>query len=63
MSSENKNTPYTALIDVQTLAEHLTAPDWIIVDCRFNLADTAAGERAYQEAHIPGQFMLIWIVI
>ncbi len=30
-------------------------PDWVIIDCRFNLSgDTSAGQQAYQEKHIPG---------
>ena len=45
---------YTTIIDVPTLQANLTQPDWLIIDCRFSLADTAAGERAYAEAHIPG---------
>lgn len=43
-----------ALVDCATLAQHLHDPQWAVVDCRFDLADTAAGERAYHEAHIPG---------
>jgi thiosulfate/3-mercaptopyruvate sulfurtransferase len=43
-----------ALIDCATLAQHLDDPAWAVVDCRFDLADTNAGERAYREAHIPG---------
>lgn len=27
---------------------------WVIVDCRFDLAAPAAGEQAYEQAHIPG---------
>lgn len=59
MSSDNKpidqytNNQFTTLIDAQTLADRLADPDWVVVDCRFDLRDTAAGERAYQEAHIP----------
>lgn len=45
---------YQQLIDVKTLSEHLNDPDWVIVDCRFNLADTEAGRRAYAESHLPG---------
>jgi thiosulfate/3-mercaptopyruvate sulfurtransferase len=40
------------------LAARLPDPTWVIVDCRHNLADVAAGERAYRAAHIVGaQFM------
>jgi thiosulfate/3-mercaptopyruvate sulfurtransferase len=45
---------YKTLIDVETLAKNLEKPDWVIVDCRFSLADTAVGYQNYQSAHIPG---------
>jgi thiosulfate/3-mercaptopyruvate sulfurtransferase len=45
---------HTTLIDCATLRGALGHPDWIVVDCRFDLADTGAGRRAYLEAHIPG---------
>ena len=45
---------HTTLLDAATLARHLDDPDWVFVDCRFSLADTEAGRRAYREAHIPG---------
>lgn len=41
---------------IDWLSEHLHDPDICIVDCRFQLADAAAGERDYREAHIPGAF-------
>ncbi|MGD8429008.1 MAG: sulfurtransferase [Ectothiorhodospiraceae bacterium] len=46
--------PWSTLVEVETLAEHLDHPDWVIVDCRFDLADTEAGRHAWQQAHIPG---------
>ena len=45
---------YKSLIDAETLAENIGKPDWVIVDCRFSLADTAVGYQNYQQAHIPG---------
>ena len=45
---------YSTLIEAGTLNAHLSDPDWVVVDCRFNLMDTEAGRRAYREAHIPG---------
>lgn len=45
---------YKSLIGVDRLAQHLGDSDWVIVDCRFDLADTAAGRRQYETAHIPG---------
>ena len=45
---------FTTLIDVQRLSEHYEDLNWVIVDCRFSLADTTAGRTAYEKAHIPG---------
>ncbi len=45
---------YTTLIDTSALAASLGDPSLAIVDCRFDLKDTGAGERAYEAAHIPG---------
>lgn len=44
---------YTTLISTQTLAQQLNNANWIIVDCRFSLADTEAGAKAYRHGHIP----------
>jgi thiosulfate/3-mercaptopyruvate sulfurtransferase len=38
----------------QRLAQTETAAHTLVVDCRFNLADTQAGQQAWQQAHIPG---------
>lgn len=45
---------YNTLIDAATLNAYLDDPRWIVMDCRFSLADTEAGRRAYQHSHIPG---------
>ncbi len=45
---------YQTLIDVETLAKNLENPNWVVVDCRFSLADTAVGYQNYQSGHIPG---------
>src|SRR5258708_19399547 len=45
---------FTTLISPETLARHLDDPGFVIVDCRHNLADVDAGERAYRAAHLPG---------
>lgn len=45
---------YVTLIDAAALHAHVHDPRWVIVDCRFNLADTEAGRRAYRESHLPG---------
>jgi thiosulfate/3-mercaptopyruvate sulfurtransferase len=44
---------FTTLIDTDALAARLDDPSWVVVDCRFDLADTAWGERVYAERHIP----------
>lgn len=44
---------YETLLDAATLHAHLNDPNWVVVDCRFNLMDTSAGRRAYDEGHIP----------
>ncbi len=46
--------PFTTLIDAASLDQHRTEPNWLLADCRFDLKDATAGERAYEEAHIPG---------
>jgi thiosulfate/3-mercaptopyruvate sulfurtransferase len=44
---------YTTLISAEHLFQHLDEPHWIIVDCRFSLADADAGGRNYRKGHIP----------
>jgi thiosulfate/3-mercaptopyruvate sulfurtransferase len=52
--------PYTTLISTAELAARPDDPAWIVVDCRHNLADVDAGEKAYRASHIAGaQFMHI----
>jgi len=46
--------PYTTLVSTAVLGQQLGQTDWAIIDCRFSLADTAAGRRNYLESHIPG---------
>ena len=45
---------YTTLVSTATLGELLGNPAVAIVDCRFDLAKPDAGERSYEQAHIPG---------
>ena len=45
---------YETLIGAQTLAENIHRQDWVVVDCRFDLADPGKGECAYRQSHIPG---------
>mgnify|MGYP000846182056 FL=1 len=49
--------PFTSLISVQELVESAT-PSWRIFDCRFRLADPAAGQQAYAEGHLPDALFL-----
>ena len=42
------------LIGVDAVAQHLDDPDWIVFDCRHDLAAPAAGEALYREGHIAG---------
>lgn len=43
---------YTTLISAATLEQYLDHSDWVIIDCRFSLADTKAGAAAYRHGHI-----------
>ena len=45
---------YTTLISSEELLPHLDDPRWALIDCRFDLADPAAGQAAYLDEHIPG---------
>lgn len=47
---------WTTYVGVEQLAEHLHDPGWVVCDCRFELSDPAAGERAYAQGHIPGAY-------
>jgi thiosulfate/3-mercaptopyruvate sulfurtransferase len=44
---------FCTLVTVDELALHLGDPEWIVFDCRHDLADTGKGELAYREAHVP----------
>ncbi|MEQ1774640.1 MAG: sulfurtransferase [Burkholderiales bacterium] len=45
---------FTTLISVSDLASHLNDADWIVCDCRHDLANYEAGRTAYAASHIPG---------
>lgn len=45
---------YGTLITAEQLHEHLQDAGWVVVDCRFNLADHAQGREDYVQEHIPG---------
>ncbi|MCP5094749.1 MAG: sulfurtransferase [Chloroflexi bacterium] len=44
---------FTTIIDVNTAHQHVNDADWLIIDCRFNLAEPDQGFPAYQQAHVP----------
>ena len=44
---------YTTLVSATTLHQHLNDPNWVVVDCRFSLANSDAGSYAYRHGHIP----------
>jgi thiosulfate/3-mercaptopyruvate sulfurtransferase len=46
-------TPFTTLIAAAELAPHVADPNWLVVDCRFELGKPESGERAYAAGHIP----------
>jgi len=45
---------WTTLVDCEALHAALGDPELVIVDCRFSLADPAAGEAAWRRGHVPG---------
>lgn len=45
---------FTTVIGCDELAAHLSDPDWVVVDCRHDLARPDAGEAAFRTGHIPG---------
>lgn len=45
---------YETLIEPRELLTRLSAPDWVVIDCRFDLARPSAGREAYAQSHIPG---------
>lgn len=45
---------FTTLVTANELAEHLDDADWIVFDCRFDLAEVEAGRLAYARSHILG---------
>ncbi|SFM56077.1 sulfurtransferase [Rugamonas rubra] len=43
---------HTTLIDSATLAQHLTDPDWVVLDCRHDLMNLSAGRDGFAIGHI-----------
>src|SRR4051812_21786250 len=44
---------FTTLVSAVELARHISDPNWLIVDARFDLAKPQSGEDAYRTSHIP----------
>ncbi len=45
---------YATLVSTTELEQHLTDPDWVVLDCRFYLDDPERGRKDYDQNHIPG---------
>ncbi|MFB9288250.1 sulfurtransferase [Pseudoduganella plicata] len=45
---------FKTLIDAATLAQHVTDPRWVVIDCRHDLMNPAFGRDAFAAGHIPG---------
>lgn len=45
---------FTTLISAADLAAHLGQPDWVILDCRFDLANPDAGASQFAAGRVPG---------
>lgn len=43
--------PYRTLVRPQDVLHH---PQWLVIDCRFDLQDPEAGLRAWRKSHVPG---------
>jgi thiosulfate/3-mercaptopyruvate sulfurtransferase len=45
---------YQTIVPVTGLIRHLEDPIWVVVDCRFSLAEPERGRSDYESGHIPG---------
>jgi thiosulfate/3-mercaptopyruvate sulfurtransferase len=45
---------HTTLIDASQARAHRHDPDWVFVDCRFDIRDTRRGGRDYRASHVRG---------
>lgn len=45
---------YQTLISASELAAHIDDPNWVVVDCRHDLINLAAGRDGYAIGHLPG---------
>jgi thiosulfate/3-mercaptopyruvate sulfurtransferase len=44
---------YTTLIKAAELAQHVSDPNWIVLDCRHDLSNADAGLAAFAAGHVP----------
>lgn len=44
---------YTTLIEPAELSPHANDPNWVVLDCRFDLARPAWGEEEFARGHVP----------
>lgn len=47
---------FKSLISSEQLNKKISNPDWVIIDCHYELGDPQAGRSAYLKGHIPGAF-------
>ena len=52
--TEQRANAHELLIDPQTLRDQLDNPDWLLIDCQYDLADKQAGYQSYLAGHLPG---------
>lgn len=45
---------FATLVDIDTLAAHLADPNWVLLDCRFELARPDWGAAGFASGHIDG---------
>jgi thiosulfate/3-mercaptopyruvate sulfurtransferase len=45
---------YRDVIKIQELKDHLEDPNWVIIDCRYSIAEPDLGYQEYRQGHIPG---------
>src|SRR5882672_727280 len=44
----------TTLVGADVLSQHIADPDWVVFDCRHDLAAPERGRAEYAQSHIPG---------
>ncbi|MBT8137656.1 MAG: sulfurtransferase [Gammaproteobacteria bacterium] len=54
MATSGNHVQHRNLVSHGLLAAHCEEPDWVLLDCRYSLADPAAGRARWEQGHIPG---------